>query len=237
MSIAVRYFINATFDASLTAPVCGYSSVHGFGADTTGGSTNLWLHNVLSDQSDDSYLFLGGGYHTTAGDHSSPVRARSAFILRYDLNPVYEGTVGTNETVPTTVTIPALAHTWLITFRWRAVGGTPAGRQDSDPAFEIPITFLGGTSTTLTKTWAESSPVFRTDTVSIRNAGNVGIPSSQLGYVSPTYASEALRDTTADATHGPNYLPMQLAWITVTGPNQATAIPTGRPGYRRAHFS
>jgi hypothetical protein len=232
----VRYFINGTYDASLNAPVCGYSSTLGFGSDGN-GLEDLWVHNVLSQENDDSYLFLGGGYHTTPADHGSPVRARSAFALDYDLNNAYTGgsPAGAGEAVPTSPVIPLLPHTWTVIFRWRAVGGTPAGREDSDPAFSIPINVLG-TPSTLTKTWAESSPVFRTDTLSIRNSGTTGSPSSEFGKVSPTFASEALRDTLTNPPEGPNYLPVQLAWITVTGPTAPTVTPRGRPGYRRGHF-
>jgi hypothetical protein len=232
---AVRYFINGTYEASLNAPVCGYSTTLGFGSDGN-GLEDLWVHNVLSQENDDSYLFLGGGYHTTPADHSSPVRARSAFALDYDLNNAYTGgsPAGAGEATPTSPVIPLTPHTWSVKFRWRVIGGTPAGREDSDEAFAIPINVLG-TPSTLTMTWAESSPVFRTDVVSIRNSGT-GSPVPEFGRVNPTFASEALRDTTTNPAEGPNYLPVQLAWITVTGPNDPIVIPKGRPGYRRGHF-
>lgn len=238
MAIAVRYFINGTFDSNLGAAVCGYSETLGFAADRN-GNQNVWLHNVLSLQNDDSYLFLGGGYHLTPGDHSSLVRARSAFNLKYDLNNAYtpaSPTLGTGEAEPTNVELPLAPHTWTVTFRWRVVGGTPDGRSEDDYAFNILVDTLAGTSTNVRKTYAEASPVFRTDTVSIRNPGNAGYTSPQFGHVLATFASEALRDTVAEPPEGPNYLPVQMAWITVTGPNTATAIPRGRPGYRRGHF-
>jgi hypothetical protein len=233
----IRYFLNGTFDAALGAAVCGYSDTLGFAADRT-GNQNVWVHNVLSQLNDDSYLFLGGGYHLTPADHNSPAVARSAFQLDFDLNNVYTPSTptGTGEAVPTNVAIPSTPHTWTVAVRWRAVGGTPAGRTGNDLAFSILLDNVGGAGTNLvSKTYAESSPTFRTDTVSIRNPG-FGSTGHQFGHTQVTFASEALRDTTAEPPEGPNYLPVQMAWITVTGPNPPVVIAKGRPGYRRGHF-
>jgi hypothetical protein len=230
---AVEYLMQATYDANLRGPLVGYDSItHGFGG-CYNGHGNTWLCEVLATKSDASYLFVGGTY--ISGGVSFP---RSVFNLRWATDPTYDppgGDLATGEEPGVIVTPPAEPHTWEVKFRWRATGDLPDGRSFADTALGFQIDLLAGVTVYIKKTWAEAPPVFRTDTVTIRSSG--GADSAQFASMQKTLASNALRDSPTDPATGPDYLPVQLAWVRVTGPNPIVTIPTSAPGYRRGHFS
>jgi hypothetical protein len=252
---ALTYFLQATYESNLGGPMAGYAPGPGFG-QSLNGFHNTYLCDILSDLVDTSYMFVGGAY--VLGSNVFP---RSTFNLRYSTSGTYTPPFSDNTTgeVPgTPVALPNEEHTWTVKFRWRVVGGLPDGRSASDIALNLRIDHLAGASNQfITRTYADSAPVFRTDTVTLHNPSGGGTTSPQFGTVQASLGTNKMRDeainylTNTDGTlvqppvavsndpsfnGGPNYLPVQLAWVSVTGPNPIKTVYRSRAGSGRAFF-
>lgn len=226
--------------------LAGYSTAQGFKSDVNGfdaGAT--WLCSVLSDFTDNSWLFAGGSFQIP-DDHGGFIyREYASFSLELDDDPTY--TVPDNppytggEATRTNIALPAYPHYWKMLYRWRCVGGIPAGRKPTDPALTFEMSSIAGAAQArVTRTYEEAPPKFRTDTCIIqRPVGALGASTNYLAGVGGEFSTDARKNDPFGAgqlTPGPVFLPVQVAWVSLTGPIPIVQQPSFIPGYRRSFF-